>query len=131
MQMLMNSFKVRNSLWYFWNKSTFTYTNSGSCPCFLSSFLLSFSFSFHHSLNSFRQIIISISCYNFLQNLLSSLLFFSVDTIDQIDLAIPGHWSCCKFILWTWEITMNLVWFGLHQSIWNVDLTHNFQLEFL
>lgn len=131
MQMLMNSFKVRNSLWYFWNKSTLTYTNSGSCPCFLSSFLLSFCFSFHHSLNSFRQIIISISCYDLLQNLLSSLLFFSVDTIDQIDLAIPGHWSCCKFILWTWKITMNLIWFRLHQSIWNVDLTHNFQLKFL
>jgi hypothetical protein len=58
-------------------------------------------------------------------------LFFSVDTIDQIDLTIPGHRSCCKFILWTWKIAMNLIWFRLHQSIWNVDLTHDFQFKFL
>ena len=114
MEMLMNRFEVRDSLWYFRNKCALTDAASRNGPHFLSSSLLSLRFPLHHSLNSFGQIIICIFSDDLLQNSLSSFLLFCIDTIDQIYLTVPRHRSRCEFKLWSWKVAVDLIWFRLH-----------------
>lgn len=112
-KMFMDCFEIWYFIRYFGSKSAVSNTASRSST-FSCSLLWKLILSLNHFLYALREVKISISIYDFFKYLLSPLHFLLIDSIQQIDFAVPRHRPCNELIFFRRKVAMDFCWFWHH-----------------
>lgn len=121
----MDGLEVRDPMRYLGDECTVTHTPSGGCAlgCPLLRQLI---LTLDHSLDTFRQVELSVPVDDFLQNAFPPLCLLLVDPTQQTHLAVPGHGSRHELVLLSTEVAVQLGGFRHDEMVGHMDLTHDF-----